>query len=153
MYHIGMAQTTPDQVAIAILETIPPSMRAIREQMRASRTAGMSVAQFRLLLFLRRNPGTSLSKLADYLGTSLPSASQLVDRLVRGGLITRVQAEQERRRVELALTDAGAAALAECDAATRGWLCELLSGLDEAELERIAGTLKDLRVILTGSGA
>ena len=58
MYHRLVEETTPDQVAIAILETIPPSMRAIREQMRSGRAASLSVAQFRLLLFVRRHPGT-----------------------------------------------------------------------------------------------
>ena len=77
MYHASVTQTTPDQVAIAILETIPPSMRAIREQMRSGRAASLSVAQFRLLLFVRRNAGTSLSPLAEHLGTTLPAASQL----------------------------------------------------------------------------
>ena len=77
MYHALVAETTPDQVAIAILETIPPAMRAIREQMRSGRAASLSVAQFRLLLFVRRHPGTSLSPLAEHLGTTLPAASRV----------------------------------------------------------------------------
>jgi len=139
-----MADTTADQVAIAILETIPPSMRAIREQMRAGRAASLSVAQFRLLLFVRRNPGTSLSPAAEHLGTTLPAASQLVERLVRAGLVTRVQHPKERRRVELRLTEAGGATLAECDARTRAWLCQRMAGLDDTELDRLAGALHDL---------
>jgi DNA-binding MarR family transcriptional regulator len=153
MYHTSVSQTTPDQVAIAILETIPPSMRAIREQMRSGRAASLSVAQFRLLLFVRRNPGTSLSPLAEHLGTTLPAASQLVERLVRAGLVTRVQAPEERRRVELRLTEAGGATLAECDARTRAWLCGRLSGLTDAELVRLAGVLGDLRELLSQDGA
>jgi DNA-binding MarR family transcriptional regulator len=149
MYHALVAETTPDQVAIAILETIPPSMRAIREQMRSGRAASLSVAQFRLLLFVRRHPGTSLSPLADHLGTTLPAASQMVERLVRAGLVTRAQHAEERRRVELRLTETGDATLAECDARTRSWLCERLSGLDEAELDRLASTLRNLRVLLS----
>jgi DNA-binding MarR family transcriptional regulator len=148
-----MAQTTADQVAIAILETIPPSMRAIREQMRSGRVVGLSVAGFRLLLFVRRNPASGLSVVADHLGTSLPAASQLVERLVRAGLVARVQNPEERRRIELRLTDAGAVALAECDVQTRSWLCERLSGLEPADLDRIAGTLSELRELLTRSGA
>ncbi|MGD0122598.1 MAG: MarR family transcriptional regulator [Candidatus Limnocylindrales bacterium] len=140
--------TTPDEVAAGILETIPPSMRAIRAQMRSGRAAGMSVAQFRLLVFVRRNPGTSLSTLADHLATSRPAASQLVERLVQAGLVTREQHAEERRRVELRLTDAGAAALAECDARTRAWLRERLAGLGEVELERIAATLRELHDLL-----
>jgi DNA-binding MarR family transcriptional regulator len=143
-----VAETTPDQVAVAILETIPSSMRAIREHMRSSRAAGLSVAQFRLLLFVRRAPGTSLSGLADHLAITLPAASQLVERLVRSGLVSRVQHPEERRRVELRLTEAGAAALAECDTQTRAWLSSALSGMDAEQLQRIQDSLRDLRSAL-----
>jgi DNA-binding MarR family transcriptional regulator len=153
MYHRLVEATTPDQVAIAILETIPPSMRAIREQMRSGRAASLSVAQFRLLLFVRRHPATSLSPVAEHLGTTLPAASQLVERLVRAGLVTREQHPAERRKVELRLTEAGGATLAECDARTRAWLCQRLSGLGGEELDRLSGALKELRDILAGNGA
>jgi len=153
MYHRLVEETTPDQVAIAILETIPPSMRAIREQMRSGRAASLSVAQFRLLLFVRRHPGTSLSPVAEHLGTTLPAASQLVERLVRAGFVTREQHLAERRRVELRLTEAGGATLAECDARTRAWLCERLSGLAGEELDRLSGALQELRGLLTENGA
>jgi DNA-binding MarR family transcriptional regulator len=146
-------ETTPDQVASAILETIPPSMRAIREQMRSGRAASLSVAQFRLLLFVRRHPGTSLSPLADHAGTSLPAASQQVERLVKAGFLTRVQHPRERRRVELRLTDAGAATLEECDARTRAWLCERLSALSATELAGFAAVLRDLRTVLGPNSA
>jgi DNA-binding MarR family transcriptional regulator len=154
MYHTTVPDTpppTPDQVAIAILETIPPSMRAIREQMRSGLAANLSVPQFRLLRFVRRNPGTSLSPVAEHLGTTMPAASQLVERLVRAGLVTREQHPDERRRVELRLTEAGGVTIAECDARTRAWLCERLSGLEPEDLERLAGTLKDLRELLSGN--
>lgn len=153
MYHRLVEETTPDQVAIAILETIPPSMRAIREQMRSGRAASLSVAQFRLLLFVRRHPATSLSPVAEHLGTTLPAASQLVERLVRAGFVTREQHLAERRRVELRLTEAGGATLAECDARTRAWLCERLSGLAGEELDRLSGALQELRGLLTENGA
>jgi DNA-binding MarR family transcriptional regulator len=149
MYHAPVAETTSDQVAVAILETIPPLMRAIREQMRSGRAASLSVAQFRLLLFVRRNPGTNLSSAAEHLGTTLPAASQLVERLVRAEFMTRAQHPEERRRVELRLTDAGGATLAECDSRTRAWLCERLSALGESELDRLATTLGELRGVLT----
>ncbi len=148
-----MADTRADQVAVAILETIPRSMRAIREQMRSGRTAGLTVAQFRLLLFVRRNAGTSLSPLAEHLATSLPAASQLVERLVQAGLVARGQDPADSRRVELRLTEAGAAALAECDARTRAWLRERLSGLSDAELDGLASSLRELRDMLGDNGA
>ncbi len=156
MYHDGVNETpTPsaDEVAIAILETIPPSMRVIREQMRSGMAASLSVPQFRALRFVRRHPGTSLSPVAEHLGTSAPAASQLVERLVRAGLVTRDQHPDEHRRVELRITTAGSATLEECDARTRAWLCERLSGLSEADLGRLEAALRELRGLLTDRGA
>jgi DNA-binding MarR family transcriptional regulator len=127
-------------------------MRAIREQMRSGRAAGMSVPQFRLLRYVRRNPGTSLSPVADHLGTTLPATSQMVERLVKAGLVTRVQNPDERRQVELRLTDAGAAILKELDDATRAWLCDRLSGMDERQLEAMAAALRNLRAALSDEG-
>jgi DNA-binding MarR family transcriptional regulator len=140
--------TTPDQVAAAILETVPPAMRAIREQMRSGRAASLSVAQFRLLRFVSRNPACGLAAAATHLGVTPPSASQLVARLVRIGLLTRATHPERRRSVELRVTADGAATLAECDARTRAWLCERLEGADGAELERLLSALGDLRGLL-----
>jgi DNA-binding MarR family transcriptional regulator len=50
--------------------------------------------------------------------------------------------------VELRLTEAGAATLAECDARTRAWLCDRLEDLGEADLERLAAVLGELRAVL-----
>ena len=143
-----MSDTTPDEVALAILETVPASMRAIREQMRSSRADGLSVAQFRLMRFVRRNPGTGLSALADHLGISMPAASQLVERVVRAGFLSRDTKPTERRRVELRLTPAGGQALALCDERTVAWLCDRLSGLEPDQLVAIGGALRQIRSIL-----
>jgi len=152
MYHMPVADTTPDQVAVAILETIPTSMHAIREQMRSVRVAGLPVAQFRMLVYIRRNPGTSLSALADHLGTTLPAASQLVDRLVQAGLVSKVKHAEERRRLELRLTELGVTTLGETDQETRAWLCRALSNLDSEQLERIEVSLRQVRAALVAPG-
>lgn len=148
MYHGWVPDTTPDQVAIAVLETVPSTMRAIREQMRSGRAASLSVPQFRLLRFVGRHAGCNLSAAAEHLGVTLPAASQMVERLVRTGMMLRSVAPSERRRVELRITDAGAATLAECDARTRAWLCDRLEGMSEPEMERLAAALGELRARL-----
>jgi DNA-binding MarR family transcriptional regulator len=140
----------PEDAAGAILETVPSTMRLIREQMRAGRDASLSIAQFRLLLFVGRNPGTSLSAAAEFLGTTLPSASQLVDRLVRAGLLNRTPSAMERRRLELTLTEAGRGSLAECDQRTRAWLCRRLEKMSQSELDRLTVSLQELRALLSG---
>jgi DNA-binding MarR family transcriptional regulator len=171
----------PAEAAGAILETIPPAMRAIRQQMRAGvvtgpaagtgggsgggggigggggtgggRAEGLSVPQFRLLVFVRRHPGTSLSPVAEHLGTSLPAASQQVERLVRAGLLSRTPSPAERRRVELDLTETGRRILSDRDERTRAWLSERLAGLAPERLERLLAALADLRSVVLDEGA
>jgi len=136
------------EAADAILEAVPAAMRAIRGRMRDGRPAGLSVPQFRALLHVRRNPGSSLSDLAEHLGTSLPATSELVARLVAQGLVARLPDPASRRRLRLTLTAAGADDLADAEARTRAWLEELLAGQPAGELARLVTSLEDLRRLL-----
>src|SRR5215510_2417726 len=96
------------QCAGEIMETVPAVMRFLRTEMRHHGTPFLSVPQFRVLVFLYRHPGASLSSVAEHLGVTCPTASVLVDRLVRRGLVDRTTYPQERRRVALTLTATGA---------------------------------------------
>lgn len=90
-----------------LLETIPLVMRMLRSEMRSHGVRELSVAQFRALIFLRRNDGASLGEVASHLGVTQPTASAIVNRLVRQGLMTRAPHPEELRKVALGLTDEG----------------------------------------------
>jgi len=120
------------------METVPLVMRFIRAEMRRQRTRSLSVPQFRALVFLSRHPGASLSSVADHLGVTRPTASALVDRLVRRGLVTRTEHPQERRRIVLALTLTGARHLQQAREVARTRIAGMLAGLSIAELRKIA---------------
>ncbi|MFN8631883.1 MAG: helix-turn-helix domain-containing protein, partial [Chloroflexota bacterium] len=80
---------TARAAAEIVLDTVPFTMRMIRGHMREGRAEGVSVPQFRALLYVARNPGTDLSSVAEHLGASMPAVSELVSRLVRDGLVIR----------------------------------------------------------------
>ncbi len=138
----------PDDAAAAILEDIPLVMRAIRGRMREGRPAGMSVAQFRALVQIRRNPGSGLSEIADHLGTSVPAASELISRLVREDLVRRETDPDERRRIRLTLSPDGAGQLDLAQQAAMTWLRSLVSGLPPARQRAIVQALADLRSLV-----
>lgn len=123
-------------------------MRAIRGQMRQGRVEGVSVAQFRAMLYVGRNPGTDLSSVAEHLGASMPAVSELVSRLVRDGLVTREDDPASRRRLRLTLTDIGEAQLAEARDRTLSWLGQRLGGVAPEELTQIDAALRTLRRLL-----
>jgi DNA-binding MarR family transcriptional regulator len=69
--------------------------------------AELTIGQLRLLSRLSRHGPTSMSGIADWLGTGLPSVTGAVERLERHGLVERRHATDDRRVVEVHLTDRG----------------------------------------------
>jgi DNA-binding MarR family transcriptional regulator len=53
----------------------------------------------------------TLSELAAALGMSLPSVSQMIDRLHRLGLVTRIELSSDRRKKQIGVTASGRALL------------------------------------------
>jgi DNA-binding MarR family transcriptional regulator len=129
---------TPDACARAVMETLPTVMHFIRTEMRRDRASVLSVPQLRGLAFLHRNPGACLFNVADHLGVTRPTASVIVDRLVRRGLLIRSEDPRERRKVVLTLTPKGAQHLERARKATRSWMANVLARLPQARLRRIA---------------
>jgi DNA-binding MarR family transcriptional regulator len=100
-------QIKSEQCAAELMETIHPIMQFIRVEMRSQREPSLSVPQFRLLAFLSRHPGISLSEVAEHLGVTRATASAMTDRLVQRSYVDRAVHPQERRQIMLKLTDSG----------------------------------------------
>src|SRR5512138_602299 len=114
-----------DQAVDRFWETVPPVWNTVRSHIRATATANfdITVEQFHVLRYVRKGPG-SMSELATAKNISRPAISQAVEILVKKGLLTRVQSTQDRRYVELALTEAGKNLLDTVFKETRKWMKE-----------------------------
>lgn len=86
----------------------------------------------------------SLGQVADSIGISLPTASRLVDDLVRRGLVERREDESDRRLKRVGLSAAGQAALRRLNAARLNGLHEFTLTLTEAERATLAQTMQTL---------
>jgi DNA-binding MarR family transcriptional regulator len=130
-------------------ETVPPLWGTIRSHIRAAATGifDISVEQFHVLRHVRKG-SASISGLADAKNISRPAVSQAVEALVQKGLLTRVQSEQDRRYVEVALTPAGNDLLDSVFKQTRGWMNERMKVLSPLELETIANAMVALKKML-----
>lgn len=136
---------SPQECARELLDVVPLIMRDIRTEMRSRRTAELNVPQFRTLLFVSRNTGSSLSQVADHIGLTLPSTSKLVDDLIKGDLMTRQEQTADRRRVSLAVTARGFTLLEASRKGTLAYLADKLEGISGAERETILKAMKALR--------
>jgi MarR family transcriptional regulator for hemolysin len=130
-----------------LMDTAPQIIQVIRSEMRRGRGSDISIPQFRTLAFIQRNPDSSLSKLAEHLGLTLPSVSKLVDGLVKQKIILRQESTADRRRLTLILTEAGAAIVNSARAGAQANLSKKLADLSTDEMDTIYQALKLLRPI------
>ena len=117
-------------------------MNFVRRHMRSRRAKNLSVSQFRTLV--RVETGASLSDVAFFLGTSLPTASRLVSGLVTKGYLSRVASTQDRRVCRLSLTARGQTALREAWDGTREAVAVELRRLSASECRRLAASLRQV---------
>ncbi len=122
-----------EECARQVLEIVPLVMAAIRTEIRSHRGSELSVPQFRVLIFLNRHEGASLSDIAEYLGLTLPSMSKMIDGLLARNMVTRQMHSEDRRRVTLALTALGRQTMQSAYQATESRLAERLVVLPAAE--------------------
>ena len=132
--------TSLSDCSAQLLDVVPLIMRRIRREMRRHSMPGLSVAQFRTLIYLQRHPGTSLSEVSNFLGLTNPSASKLVDRLVMDKAVSR-RIAQDRRRISLSLTERGQTALELARLEARNQLADSLKELSPEDLATLTSAL------------
>jgi len=140
---------TPEQCASELMETIHPVMQFLRTEMRKQREPSLSVPQVRLLGFLSRQPGVSLSEVAEHLGVTRATASSMTDRLVQRKLVDRSEDPQERRQVMLRLTATGQEQLNQIRNMTRLRIAGLLGKLSTEELKSLSTGINLLGEVFT----
>ncbi len=132
------------ECARELLDTVPSVMRFIRSEMRSHPAMGLTVPQFRSLVFIERSGGASLGEVAENLGLTPPSACTHVDVLESRGMVTRESAPEDRRRLMVKITPQGRQAVAQSRAETQKSLAAMLSGLDAQGMATITRAMRSL---------
>ncbi|MFH8251431.1 MarR family winged helix-turn-helix transcriptional regulator [Microbacterium sp. B2969] len=102
----------------------------LARRLRAERAVDtMSDGQFAVLATLKIHGPHTLGELADRERVSAPSMNRTVNCLQESGYLTRTPDDEDRRKVNIALTDAGLDVVEETVRRRDAWLEEVLAGL------------------------
>jgi DNA-binding MarR family transcriptional regulator len=109
----------------------------------------LALSQVKLMLLISQ-PGQQLkvTDVADFLGVTNAAASRAIDRLVQRGLLDRTVSKEDRRAVDLALTEEGKALLAEFKRVRDRELLGVLGDYPEDKLRQATELLDELSVRL-----
>ncbi len=99
---------------------------------RFARANGISILQLTVLQGLHQHGPHEVTAFAEIMQVSPAGASQMVERLVQQGLVTRQQVSSDRRVREVHLTDAGRALVEAANNARLIWLEEIVDALPDS---------------------
>jgi DNA-binding MarR family transcriptional regulator len=102
----------------------------------------LTFGQMRLLFLLGRHGPSPMSRIAEWLGVGLPTASGIVERVERHGLASRQHRVDDRRVVDCQLTDAGRRLVDQIYGMRLEMMRQFLGVLNEDELVHMAGLLR-----------
>ncbi len=128
-----------------LIEVIFSFLRCMKEQMSSqSEAMNLSMIHLHKLIFINQNPATHMKAVAEYLKVELPSATSIINKLVKLSYVIRQTDAEDRRLVLLNLTAKGEGLLSEAMEARAKNMKKILTYLsekDQNELFRIFGTL------------
>jgi DNA-binding MarR family transcriptional regulator len=96
----------------------------------------ITVAQLRILLVLQTQGPSRMGSIASVTGVTLPTATGVVENLVRKGLVVREKDPQDRRLVICKLSPEGQELINKLWTSGRFQMENLLDGLTEEQLEK-----------------
>jgi DNA-binding MarR family transcriptional regulator len=106
----------------------------------------LTMQQYNILRILRGqhpNPATN-SLVKDRMLDKNSDVTRIIDRMIRDGLVSRVNCESDRRRVDITITDAGLDKLQRLDRIS-GQMDQIAAGLTEDEAVNLNEMLDKLR--------
>lgn len=113
----------------------------------------LSMVHLNVLMLLRSHGPLPMSHLADLLDVSVASATGIIDRMEKRGVVERQHSEADRRVVEIHLTKRGIAVFTVMDAERRKRLKKLVGLMSDSELSALLVGLRALRAARETLGA
>ncbi len=113
-----------------------------------SRVHELTLAQYRLLLYLKDGPACTVNEIASALGIAQSSASELVSRMVNSGLLRREPKPQDRRATQILLSEKARAILQQSASAVEEAMEQLLRRLKQEERQTFVEAFETLASLL-----
>ena len=137
--------TSENADAAQVLRRFRVVFNAVRTHFRqVEKESGLGGAQVWALSLIRSQPGMGVGDVAKGMDTHQSTASNLVKLLVKKQLVTMTKSLEDKRVVELRITPAGQAVLAQIPGPFEGVLPGALGQLDASTLARLNRDLGQL---------
>lgn len=140
-YYDGANYRIDDSVGFLMRQIVTLSSAIIDERMAEH---GLTDAQWKPLLMIQQGQCKTAAELSRLVCSDAGAVTRLLDRVEAKGLVRRVRSQEDRRVVNLELTDDGDSAAEVVPHVLAGVLNAMLAGFSAAEIEQLKGLLQRL---------
>ncbi|MEZ4368011.1 MAG: MarR family transcriptional regulator [Kofleriaceae bacterium] len=149
-----------DAIAQDILRTIRQVVRQISiHSKQLQRDVGLSVPQLLCLQAIADGPvaagtgaaGVTLGDVSDRVQLGAPTVSRIIDRLIAANLVARERGTDDRRKVQITLTEAGQARVAALPTPLQTSFLERLARLGDDERRHLRDALAKVAELMSAS--
>ena len=121
------------------------SFRDFQGALKRWHEGALSLVHLNLLMLLRARGPLTMTHLAELLDVSVASATGIVDRMEKKGVIERTRSEEDRRVVEVSVTDVGEEVFSAMQAERQIRLAQLLAEIKDDDLAALLQGLRAFR--------
>lgn len=121
------------------------SLKDFQGALRRWHEGTLSLVHLNVLMILRSRGPLTMTHLAELLDVSVASATGIIDRMEKKGVIERRRSDQDRRVVEVYVTDGGQQVFSAIEAERRLRLTQLLGSIGDADLAALLTGLRAFR--------
>ncbi len=140
-----MSKHTKNQLSLQVLKKFRIIYGSVRQHFREiEKTCGVTGSQLWMLQEVAKAPGLGVSELSERLSIHQSTASQLVEKLVGGGLVIKERSKEDQRRVGLWLTEEASRLLKNAPGPAEGILPEALRALPDSALISLDNSLVEV---------
>lgn len=143
------ASESREERARQVLQTLRIVFRSVQAHSRwVEKQCGVSATQLWALWELFAEPGQNLAQLGTALSIHPSTASNLIDKLRKKGLVRKQRSGPDQRVVRLYVTPAGSELLAQAPRPAQGALIDALGRLSDQSLYQISAGLAELLAVM-----
>ncbi len=137
----------------ALAERMRLTLVRLGRQLRRDDPPGLSITLYSALAAVAESGELAIGELADAERVPSSAATRIADKLEEAGWVTRRPNPQDRRGVNLAVTEAGRRLIEDRRRRGNAWLATRLAGLTAVQQQTLADALDVLDAMVTWDGA
>lgn len=140
--------TTSQELSQAIAQLMPRIIQGVQLEFLVKKT--LTQTQFLVLVGIHSRGICAMNALAQSMHVSMPTMTGIIDRLVQKGYVTRSVSAEDRRKVLVELSAKGKNMITQFQAAVSHRWVEVLSTLNQEDIDLFAGIIAKLGHNLKG---